>query len=104
MTEIAKGARPGPLAGVRVLDFTRVLAGPFCTRMLSDLGADVIKLEPPGADFTRGMGRRINGLSGYFTQQNAGKRNISLDMTKPEATEVVLQMLEHMEQAQTSKP
>ncbi len=97
MADAAKGARPGPLAGVRVLDFTRVLAGPFCTRMLSDLGADVIKLEPPGADFTRGMGRRVNGLSGYFTQQNAGKRNISLEMTKPEATEVVLELLEHMD-------
>lgn len=97
MTEPNGKTRPGPLDGVRVLDFTRVLAGPFCTRMLSDLGADVIKLEPPGADFTRGMGRRINGLSAYFTQQNAGKRNISLDMTKPAAREVVLELLEHMD-------
>ena len=97
MPESPDAARPGPLEGVRVLDFTRVLAGPFCTRMLSDLGADVIKIEPPGADFTRGMGRRINGLSGYYTQQNAGKRNVSLDMTKPEALEVALDLVAHVD-------
>jgi len=81
-----------PLAGVKVLDFTRVLAGPFVSRMLSDLGADVVKVEPPEGDMTRGIGRKINDLSGYFTQQNAGKRAICVDLTRPGAAELMLQM------------
>ena len=78
-----------PLDGVRVLDFTRVLSGPHATRMLADLGADVIKVEPPTGDLTRFTNPRINSLSTYFIQQNTGKRNISLDMTKPEAVEIL---------------
>lgn len=78
-----------PLDGVRVLDFTRVLSGPHATRMLTDLGADVIKVEPPTGDLTRFTNPRVNSLSTYFIQQNTGKRNISLDMTKPEAVELL---------------
>ncbi len=81
-----------PLAGTKVLDFTRVLAGPFVSRMLSDLGADVVKVEPPEGDMTRGIGRKINDLSGYFTQQNAGKRAICVDLTQPGAAELMLQL------------
>ena len=73
----------GPLDGVRVLDFTRVLAGPHCTRMLADLGADVIKVEPPAGDLTRFSSPRVNGLATYFVQQNAGKRNVSIDLSTP---------------------
>ena len=57
--------------------------------MLADLGADVIKVEPPAGDTTRFTNPRINSLSTYFIQQNTGKRNISLDMTKPEAVEIL---------------
>ena len=81
-----------PLEGMRVLDLTRVLSGPHCTRMLADLGADVIKVEPPDGDLTRFASPRINGLAGYFVQQNAGKRNISLDLSKPDAAEIVLDL------------
>jgi crotonobetainyl-CoA:carnitine CoA-transferase CaiB-like acyl-CoA transferase len=81
-----------PLAGVKVLDFTRVLAGPFVSRMLSDLGADVLKVEPPEGDMTRGLGRKINDLSGYFTQQNAGKRAICVDLSRSGAVELMLQL------------
>ncbi len=84
-----------PLEGVKVLDFTRVLAGPFVSRMLSDLGADVVKVEPPEGDMTRGIGRKINDLSGYFTQQNAGKRAICVDLTRPGAAELMLQLAAH---------
>jgi crotonobetainyl-CoA:carnitine CoA-transferase CaiB-like acyl-CoA transferase len=81
-----------PLAGVKVLDFTRVLAGPFVSRMLSDLGADVVKVEPPEGDMTRHIGRQINDLSGYFTQQNVGKRSICVDLSQPGASDLMLAM------------
>ncbi len=83
-----------PLKGIRVLDLTRVLSGPHCTRMLADLGADVIKVEPPEGDLTRFSSPRVNGLASYFVQQNAGKRNISIDLSKPGAAEIVLGLAE----------
>ncbi|CAB4882148.1 unannotated protein [freshwater metagenome] len=83
----------GPLTGVRVLDFTRVLSGPHAARMLCDMGADVIKVEPPAGDLTRFANPRVGGLASYFIQQNAGKRNISLDMTKPRAVELLLGLI-----------
>jgi len=92
---MARGTSPSsaqgnrPLEGVRVLDFTRVLSGPHATRMLADLGAEVIKVEPPMGDLTRFATPRINSQSSYFTQQNVGKKNISLDMTKPQAVEIL---------------
>jgi len=82
-----------PLAGIKVLDFSRVLAGPFATRMLSDLGADVLKIEPPEGDVTRGFGRRVNGIGGYFHQQNAGKRSLCLDLNAEGAAEVVYKLV-----------
>lgn len=79
-----KGARKGvaPLAGVKVLDLTRALAGPFCTMMLADLGADVIKVEPPGrGDETRAWGPPfVNGESAYFMSVNRNKRSIVIDL------------------------
>ncbi|MFV0524401.1 MAG: CaiB/BaiF CoA transferase family protein [Acidimicrobiales bacterium] len=78
-----------PLEGIRVLDLSRVLAGPFVGRMLSDLGADVVKVEPPDGDVTRQFGRRRGGQSGYYAQWNAGKRNVSIDLRKPEGADLV---------------
>ncbi len=69
-----------PLAGLKVLDFTRVVAGPYATRMLSDLGADVLKVEPPEGDVTRKLGLQADGASGYYLQKNIGKRNICVDL------------------------
>ena len=69
-----------PLEGIVVVDFTRVLSGPIVGRLLSDLGADVIKIEPPEGDLTRYAYPRIGSMSLYFAQQNCGKRNVSLDL------------------------
>ncbi len=86
--------RSGPLNGLRVVDFTRVLAGPHCTKILHDLGADVVKIEPPSGDITRSAFPRDKAaaLSGYYIQQNAGKRNISVDLNYPEGREIVWKM------------
>lgn len=84
-----------PLQGLRILDFSRVLTGPHATRMLCDLGAEIIKIEPPDGDLTRFTNPRVNSLSTYFIQQNAGKKNISLDMSKPEAVDIVKQLVMH---------
>ena len=82
----------GPLAGVRVLDFTRVLSGPYASRILVELGAEVVKLEPPEGDNTRFIGPHRNSLSLYFAEQNCGKRNISLDLARAEAVDLVLRL------------
>jgi crotonobetainyl-CoA:carnitine CoA-transferase CaiB-like acyl-CoA transferase len=83
---------PGPLTGIRVLDFSRVLAGPHCAQTLLDLGAEVIKLEPPSGDLSREALPRRGGISGYYAQQNAGKRNVSIDLNAPGALEVALRL------------
>jgi crotonobetainyl-CoA:carnitine CoA-transferase CaiB-like acyl-CoA transferase len=79
-----------PLQGLKVLDISRVLAGPFAARILSDLGADVVKLEPPDGDVTRTWGAVIGGNPGYYHQQNVGKRNICIDLTQPGASALVV--------------
>jgi CoA:oxalate CoA-transferase len=84
-----------PLQGLRILDFSRVLTGPHATRMLCDLGAEVIKIEPPDGDLTRFTNPRVNSLSTYFIQQNVGKKNISLDISKPEAVDIVKKLVMH---------
>ena len=82
----------GPLDGLKVIDFSRVLAGPLCSRTLLDLGADVTKVEPPSADVARFSAPSDGKMSGYYAQQNAGKRNISLDLNVPKAREIALRL------------
>jgi len=80
---------PGPLDGVVVLDFTRVLSGPHCGRELADLGAEVIKVEPPEGDLTRYGFPRANSLATYFVQQNVGKAAVSVDLERPGAVSLL---------------
>ncbi len=74
-----------PLDGVRILDFTRVLAGPMSTALLADLGAEVIKVEPPQGDDYRAIGPMRNGESALFTVMNRSKKSLVLDLKQPEA-------------------
>jgi crotonobetainyl-CoA:carnitine CoA-transferase CaiB-like acyl-CoA transferase len=84
----------GPLEGIKVVDFSRVLAGPHCAQTLQDLGAEVIKIEPPSGDLSRMALPRRGEISGYYAQQNAGKRNISIDLNLPGAREIALRLCE----------
>jgi crotonobetainyl-CoA:carnitine CoA-transferase CaiB-like acyl-CoA transferase len=90
-------APTGPLAGLRVLDLTRVLAGPTCTQMLGDLGAEVIKIEKPGAgDDTRGFAPPYmpgTRESAYFTGANRNKRSVTVDIAQPEGQALVKKLL-----------
>lgn len=80
----------GPLDGIRILDLSAVISGPFGTMMLADQGADVIKVEPPGTgDFTRQAGNRQNGVSASFLNNNRNKRSISVDLKSAEGVEVI---------------
>ena len=94
---MSKDARKneGPLAGIRVIDLTRVLAGPYCTMVLADLGADVIKVERPGiGDDARHIGPFIKDKSAYFMSLNRSKQSIALDLKDDADREIFLQLLE----------
>ena len=82
-----------PLAGFRIIDLTRVLSGPFCTMLLADLGADVIKVEAPDGDPVRGQGAGREGLSWYFASFNRNKRSIVLDLKTPEGRAVLERLI-----------
>jgi CoA:oxalate CoA-transferase len=81
-----------PLAGVRVIDLSRVVSGPLCGRMLADLGAEVVKIEPPEGDITRNVPPFVDGLSPYFAQMNAGKLNVSVDLKAPGGSGVIARL------------
>jgi formyl-CoA transferase len=95
--DLTNGANmPGALEGLKVIDLSRVLGGPYCGQMLADHGADVIKIEPPQGDETRLWGPPFDkeGISAYFAGINRNKRKIALDLSKPEGREVLLKLLE----------
>ena len=82
---------PGPLAGVKVLDLTRILAGPYCTMVLGDLGAEVVKIErPEGGDTARGNGPFVDGLSTYFLSLGRGKKSVTLNLASKRGQEILV--------------
>jgi crotonobetainyl-CoA:carnitine CoA-transferase CaiB-like acyl-CoA transferase len=83
----------GALAGLRVIDLTRVLGGPYCTQILGDHGAEIIKLEPPAGDETREWSPVTAEGSAYYNGANRNKRSIGLDLTKPRGREVLMTLL-----------
>ena len=96
MAAAAEAAAPaGALSHLKVLDLSRVLAGPWCTQMLADLGADVIKVERPGVgDITRGQLQDIPNVDSlYFTMLNHNKRSITLDTKNPKGKEVLTALI-----------
>ena len=89
---------PGPLANLKVLDLSWVLAGPYCTMVLADLGADVIKCErPPFGDVARTTGPLVDGESGYFFSINRGKRSISVDLKQEAGKKLFLRLIREVD-------
>jgi CoA:oxalate CoA-transferase len=82
------------LENLRVIDLTRVLAGPYATMILADLGAEVIKVEAPEGDESRGFGPFKNGVSGYFQSVNRGKKSLGINLKAPEGRDILLGLLD----------
>ena len=82
-----------PLTGIRIIDLTRVLSGPFASMLLADMGADVIKIEPPGGDPVRQQGDLSRGMSWYFASLNRNKRSVVLDLRKEDGKRVLEKMI-----------
>jgi CoA:oxalate CoA-transferase len=86
----------GPLAGIRVIDLTQVLFGPFATMLLGDMGAEVIKIERPEiGDIARGNGPVVKGVSTYFLSLNRGKKSVTLNLSQKEGVEILLKLIEN---------
>ena len=84
-----------PLSGLKVVDLTRIIAGPFCTQLLADMGAEVVKVEAPGkGDPTRRQGAKIDGFSFYFAQFNRNKKSITLDLYTDAGKSILTKLLE----------
>ena len=84
---------PGPLQGIKVVDFSRVLAGPFATQMLGDLGAEIIKIESPDGDDTRHFPPMRDGVSHYFLSTNRNKKSIVVDLKDPKGIQVIRDLI-----------
>jgi len=84
---------PGPLAGLKVIEICTTIAGPACTRLLADFGADVIKIEPPEGDPVRQMGQHVGPVSLYAASILRNKRSIALDLKTPQGRELAAELI-----------
>ena len=97
-SDFTPNPKPGALNGIRVLDFSHALAGPYCTLLLADYGAEVYKLEPRSGDMGRGWGPPFaGGESHFFLGLNRGKRGICIDLKHPEGIELCLKLIDRMD-------
>ena len=85
--------KPRPLSGIQVVDCTRVLSGPICSRMLSDMGADVVKIEAPEADILRSTPPIVGGFGSMFAQYNVGKRDLSIDLKREGGPDLLAELI-----------
>src|SRR4051795_7924230 len=92
-----EAAPNGPLSGLRVLEIGHFVAAPFCTRLLADLGADVIKIEPPAGDPVRQWGKQVNGVAPWWSLHARNKRCITLNLKNKKAIDIVLRLRAQME-------
>jgi CoA:oxalate CoA-transferase len=85
----------GLLDGIRVLDFTTMMAGPYCTRQLADLGAEIIKIEPPAGEQNRRAAPIRDGESAVYGHLNCGKHSLAIDLKSPEGHQIALDLARH---------
>jgi crotonobetainyl-CoA:carnitine CoA-transferase CaiB-like acyl-CoA transferase len=98
MNRMSTSLSPAALDGIRVLDFSHALAGPYCTLLLADYGAEIYKLEPRSGDMGRGWGPPfVGGESSFFLGLNRGKRGISIDLKQPQGLDLCLRLIEKMD-------
>ncbi|MEM6662514.1 MAG: CoA transferase, partial [Pseudomonadota bacterium] len=83
----------GPLTGTRIVEFGHFIAAPFATRVLADMGAEVIKVEPPGGDPVRGWGSQLDGQSLWWSTHARNKKCVTLNLKAPEARQIALDLV-----------
>ena len=86
-------SQKAPLEGIRVIDFTQIIAGPYCARLLADCGAEVIKLEPVIGEHMRNAPPQRDGHSSYYGHLNAGKKSVAVNLTDPRVKDVVRKLV-----------
>lgn len=92
---MVKSKQQGPLAGVRVLEIGHFIAAPFAARLLGDLGADIIKIEPPGGDPVRQWGEQVDGRSPWWSMHGRNKRSVSINLKHEKGRELILELVQH---------
>ena len=105
MTNSTSSATLGPCAGIRIVDMSSMIAGPFCSQILADLGAEVIRIESPGSDPMRAKYPVYNGMSAMFEQMNRGKKSVCIDIKSAEGRQLIYDLVANADMfLQNSRP